>query len=503
MKSFSSAHTHPHVAVVGGGIAGLTAAYRLAQQGAKVTVYEATNRVGGKIRSTKKMAGDRPFDYGAEFIGSMDSGLKQLCSELHVPLEATNTETTGEKLCYVNEQFHTHDEMAGLFAKFAERIEQIKSDLKENGEWTEYAHMLDNMPLEKFFQQLESVGVDPRLTAIFRKGYTSEIGNDPMQLSALNFIDCFHADNQHMELFSTCDEGNRVTGGMQTLTDALRKACGKLGVKFRMEHQITSLAQEGRGVKVRTNDNSFTDRHYDHVVLATSLPMLKEINGLCEVGIPKEQIDFYSTLGHTNTLKIGLTTKGAPWKSIDNSNGMFLTDGCIQCSWVVSHPTEDDKRGTIGMLIGGVELPPQGAEEDAAVARYIDQVKSAYATMLGKKSTEVFDDSRKPKITISRGNINGCYVSPKPGQYIPLMEMGQKKQEGPVSLIGGHVPFTTEHGTKIGFMECAVRSAEDEAQRIAQRFRLVDGKKHQASPLKHKHHPRINESSSPGEMTLV
>lgn len=497
MKSYAATHKTPHVAVAGGGIAGLTAAYRLARQGADVTVYEATPRVGGKIRSTKKMAGDRPFDFGAEFIGSMDSGTKKLCKELHVPLEATNTEPAGEKLCYVSGSFHTQDEMAGLFADFASRMEEIKCDLKENGEWTEYAHMLDNMPLEKFFQQLENVGVDPRVTAIFRKGYTSEIGNEPMQLSALNFIDCFHADNQHMEIFSTCDEGNRVTGGMQTLTDAIHKACRKLGVKFRMEQKVTSLDPEDGGVRVHTEEGGSSDKHYDHVVLATSLPMLKEIKGLSEVGIPQEQIDFYAALGHTNTLKIGLTTKGAPWNAIKDSNGMFLTDGCIQCSWVVSHPTTKDERGTIGMLIGGVELPPKGSEkEEAAVTRYIEQVKEAYAEMLGKKPSEVFDDTRKPKITISRSNVNGCYVSPRPGQYIPLMQMGEKIPDGPVSLIGGHVPFTTEHGTKIGFMECAVRSAEKEAERIAEKLALTKEKK------KVKAHSRINPASD-HEMALV
>ena len=42
------------VAVIGGGIAGLAAAYRLKQRGVRVVVYEATDRVGGAIRTERR-----------------------------------------------------------------------------------------------------------------------------------------------------------------------------------------------------------------------------------------------------------------------------------------------------------------------------------------------------------------------------------------------------------------------------------------------------------------
>jgi len=42
------------VAVIGGGITGLTAAFYLMQRGIPVTVYEASERVGGAIRSLRR-----------------------------------------------------------------------------------------------------------------------------------------------------------------------------------------------------------------------------------------------------------------------------------------------------------------------------------------------------------------------------------------------------------------------------------------------------------------
>ncbi|BDH57151.1 protoporphyrinogen oxidase [Tsukamurella sp. PLM1] len=53
-----------NVAVVGAGISGLVAALRLQQAGARVTVFESGNRVGGKLRS-ETIGGER-LDVGAE-----------------------------------------------------------------------------------------------------------------------------------------------------------------------------------------------------------------------------------------------------------------------------------------------------------------------------------------------------------------------------------------------------------------------------------------------------
>ncbi|WP_333739111.1 protoporphyrinogen oxidase [Streptomyces sp. IBSBF 2806] len=56
--------TGQHVIVVGAGIAGLAAAHRLLQRGARVTVLEASDRVGGKLLPGE-IAGVR-VDFGAE-----------------------------------------------------------------------------------------------------------------------------------------------------------------------------------------------------------------------------------------------------------------------------------------------------------------------------------------------------------------------------------------------------------------------------------------------------
>jgi monoamine oxidase len=56
------------VVVIGGGLAGLAAAERLASAGAQVTLLEARDRLGGRVRTERSGSG-LPIDLGAEWIG--------------------------------------------------------------------------------------------------------------------------------------------------------------------------------------------------------------------------------------------------------------------------------------------------------------------------------------------------------------------------------------------------------------------------------------------------
>lgn len=77
-----------HVVVVGGGIAGLAAAYRLTRTGNGVTVVEADDRVGGKLR-TSPFAG-RPVDEGADAFLLRVPWAADLCRALGLEGELTH-----------------------------------------------------------------------------------------------------------------------------------------------------------------------------------------------------------------------------------------------------------------------------------------------------------------------------------------------------------------------------------------------------------------------------
>jgi monoamine oxidase len=61
-------HSDAHVLVLGAGVAGLTAARRLASAGQHVIVLEARDRIGGRIHTIHDPAFPLPIEHGAEFV---------------------------------------------------------------------------------------------------------------------------------------------------------------------------------------------------------------------------------------------------------------------------------------------------------------------------------------------------------------------------------------------------------------------------------------------------
>ena len=58
------------VVVIGGGLAGLAAAERLADAGATVTLLEARDRLGGRVHTELSAGQDLPIEMGAEWLGA-------------------------------------------------------------------------------------------------------------------------------------------------------------------------------------------------------------------------------------------------------------------------------------------------------------------------------------------------------------------------------------------------------------------------------------------------
>src|SRR5574341_1786997 len=83
-----NAATAPRILVVGAGLAGLTTAYRLKQNGYLASVYEASDRIGGRCWSNTTFFDEgQVFEHGGELIDQGHTQLRQLAQELGLNLD--------------------------------------------------------------------------------------------------------------------------------------------------------------------------------------------------------------------------------------------------------------------------------------------------------------------------------------------------------------------------------------------------------------------------------
>src|SRR5258705_12055145 len=77
------------VAVIGAGLAGLTATYRLQQAGVDVALYEANpERVGGRCWTERSFfAGGLTAEHGPERIDTRHKGIRDLAAKLGLELQ--------------------------------------------------------------------------------------------------------------------------------------------------------------------------------------------------------------------------------------------------------------------------------------------------------------------------------------------------------------------------------------------------------------------------------
>ncbi len=103
------------LAVVGGGIGGLTAGLRLLQAGHDVTVLEASDRVGGVIGTTVD-DGFRREQAANGFLSGAPDGAAALCEELGVPV-VTAAAAARRRWVYLHARLHALPTSPGAFVR--------------------------------------------------------------------------------------------------------------------------------------------------------------------------------------------------------------------------------------------------------------------------------------------------------------------------------------------------------------------------------------------------
>jgi monoamine oxidase len=308
------------VVVVGAGLAGITAAYRLSQQGVRVQLFEARERLGGRCWTAHGFAQGQTAEHGGEFIDSRHVHIRGLAAELGLRLddlfagwpegsESPNWIEGGYLDHVVTRRWHTR--MAAAALADAHRIGEFATGRPtfrcySYGSATKAAMALDAMSMSDWlherFPDLPSV-----VESFWNVTMAGWYGLDLAALSAVNWVDFF------VTPYPGADERWHVHGGNDQVPNltADRLPAGTVTLEAPLQELIR---RPGGTYELRfAGSASSKPVIADIVVLATPWTTLRSVD-LSGAGFPAYRLQAIRELGMGTDVKLLLQYDRRPWK---------------------------------------------------------------------------------------------------------------------------------------------------------------------------------------------
>jgi monoamine oxidase len=338
----------PTVAVVGAGLAGLTAAYRLRQAGVAATVYEASERIGGRCWTGRGTFADgQIYEHGGELIDSNHLELKQLVQELGLDLDnLPQSEANGT-------------EMLGFFAGTPYTFAQMTDDLKtiwqqlhkdvsaasyptRYDSYTLRGWELDHMSIADWIDATVPGGHDAPLGKLLDVAYNIEYGAECSEQSSLNLLYLLgYVGPGQFRTFGPSNEKLHVRGGNDHVATRLGAA---LAGQIVTGAALTAIAATAAG-RYTLSFSGAKAVTVDHVVLALPFSILRACSTQ-KAGFDAVKARAIAELGMGTNSKLHVQFSSRFWRG-QGSNGETYADTGYQNTWEVSRA----QPGEAGILV--------------------------------------------------------------------------------------------------------------------------------------------------------
>lgn len=468
LTSCAAPKTGPHaprIVIVGAGIAGLNAAYKLRKRGWRATLYEADKRTGGRMRSARDVLNPgHTTELGAEFVDSNHKEMFALAREFG--LGWLDMQTAGEEkfireAYYFDGAHHSERQALEAFALLAKRIE---ADFKALGEEVSFENAGGGRELDwcSLADYLDRVGARGWMRKLLEVAFVTEFGRECAEQSALNLIFMMGTDLTagHLELFGESDERWKVVGGNQRIVDEL---AARLPEQIQLEHRLVAVTARDRGFTLSFDNGGRTAEVVaDFVLLTLPFTLLREVD--LRVPLPDWKQKAIAELGYGKNAKLMLGMKRRLWREQGHSGNIF-SDEAFQLAWDNSR-LQPGAAGGVTCYSGGNACDElqhgQPADHAGRMLAALEKPFPGIAAQFNDKVARF----HWPTHPFTKSSY-ACYL---PGQWTTIAG-AEIKPVGQLFFAGEHCSLDFQ-----GFMNGGAQTGKDVAQSMVKAF----GRAHRA-----------------------
>ncbi|UCF80569.1 MAG: FAD-dependent oxidoreductase [Acidobacteriota bacterium] len=455
----------PRIAVVGAGLAGLSAAYKLKKLGHRAEVYEAAKRMGGRIYTAYDVMAPGLFaELGGEWVNEDHEEVLSLVKELGLELSDLNAPSEG-KLLSSNYFEGTNYTDAQLIEALQPVVALMEDDIRTLRK-AYRAYMRGNLekarslaaPLDEISMEeyLDRIGASGWVRTFLDVASGSNGGLEPGQQTAINILGSVYLEPPSMYLFDEGEERYKIVGGCQGIIRGLADGLDEGQVK--PAHRLEAVKSSGDGFTLTFQDpkGSALDVKADFVIMTVPFSILRDIEMRMEM--PPDIKKAIAEMGYGVHTKLLAGVDKRVWREKGYSGGAY-TDEPFQVAYDNSQMTgyEGDVGGLTFYLGGQASIDAGAGTAPEQVERLMlgaEKVFPGVTAVLNGK-THRFDWGAYPYAL-------GGYPCLKPGQ---LTTFGDPSEPlGNMLFAGDHC---SEYGGYInGAVESGMRVAKDLVDRL-------------------------------------
>jgi monoamine oxidase len=453
---------HADVAVVGAGLAGLTAARALRKAGKSVIVLEARDRVGGRCFSRPISGASDVANMGATFVGPTQTRILGLMGELGI--SKFPTYSAGKLLWYEDGKLSPYTgtippatnplSVVQLGTLTLPAIDRMAKTVPVDAPWTApNAAAWDGMTVQTWMEQNVTFTDGQKLFALAVEAVLSV---EPQDVSMLYFLWYIAAAGSVEVLVGNAGTGAaqdfRVTGGTQGIAIAMAKQLG-LGTRVLLGHPVRKIAQTSHGATVTADGVTVQCKQ---VVVAIPPNLAGKID--YAPGLPALRMQLTQRVPIGSLIKT-IAVYDKPFWRDQGLNGQVTSDqGPVKAMFDASPAS-----GTPGVLLGFIDGADARALSDLPAAERRRQSLISHVRYFGSAAanpTQYLDQVWDREIY-----TGGCPVGVTPPGVLTEYGTALRAPAGRIHWAG------TETATAwVGYMDGAVQSGQRAAAEVLARL---------------------------------